>query len=140
MTEVLANSSAPFYSLVLAVDQAAEELAPMLRRRQNPVRLPRSVPLSGFMAKSDYPAPPGEWVSDAACQGRRMFYTVISAHSNRVNVQEQIWEQESINVCLSCPVLDECRTWALQDIDPAVDHIAGGMTPKQRWEYRRGSR
>jgi len=36
-------------------------------------------------------------------------------------------------LCLSCPVLEECRSWALQSPDPCTANIAGGMTA---WERR----
>lgn len=90
------------------------------------------------MAKSEYPDPPGEWVKDAACKGRKMYYELNNAHVNKVSEDERKWEKRALMLCRACPVVTECRTWAMQDIDPAVDHIAGGLTPRQRRDIRRG--
>ena len=43
----------------------------------------------------------------------------------------------AVEVCQRCPVLSECRDWALTTPDPAVDHVAGGLTPWQRRTIRR---
>lgn len=42
-------------------------------------------------------------------------------------------------VCRHCPVLAECRAWALTDPDPVEYMVAGGMTPKER-QLERGPR
>lgn len=52
------------------------------------------------------------------------------AHVARVNKARAI--------CSMCPVLDDCRTWALTIPDPAYGMIAGGLDPKQRRDSRMG--
>ncbi|MFH8625942.1 WhiB family transcriptional regulator [Streptomyces vietnamensis] len=40
-------------------------------------------------------------------------------------------------LCWTCPVLQECRAWALDNPGLATHGIWGGLTPKQRSTYRR---
>jgi hypothetical protein len=87
--------------------------------------------------KGELPQPPGEWIADAACKGQRMFYSCISAHSNPIGPRDRIMEAHALATCASCPVLEPCQTWALSSPDPAYDHVAGGMTPRQRWNWRK---
>jgi hypothetical protein len=87
--------------------------------------------------KGELPQPPGAWIADAACKGQRMYYSCVSAHGNPIGQRDRIMESQAIATCVSCPVLEECQTWALGYPDPAVDHVAGGMTPKQRWAWRK---
>jgi transcription elongation factor Elf1 len=35
-------------------------------------------------------------------------------------------------ICHSCPVLTECREWALSEPDPAYTMVAAGMSPRDR--------
>jgi hypothetical protein len=35
-------------------------------------------------------------------------------------------------ICHGCPVLTECREWALSEPDPAYTMVAAGMSPKDR--------
>jgi len=90
--------------------------------------------------KGELPAPPGEWIADAACRGQRMYYSCISAHSNPIGPKDRVMEAHALATCASCPVLEPCQTWALSSPDPAVDHVAGGMTPRQRWTWRKRHR
>lgn len=41
---------------------------------------------------------------------------------------------EAVAICGRCPVLRQCRSWALLN---AVDGVAGGMTGEQRSAWRR---
>jgi len=43
---------------------------------------------------------------------------------------------EAVAICGRCPVLRQCRSWALLN---AVDGVAGGMTGEQRSAWRRES-
>ncbi len=88
--------------------------------------------------KLDAPRPPGDWIDHAACRGRRMFYDCNQAQKQRLSYADKAFEREALEVCASCPVLGECRSWAMQDVDPAVDHVAGGLTPRQRHDLRKG--
>jgi hypothetical protein len=87
--------------------------------------------------KGELPQPPGEWIADAACKGQRMYYSCISAHANPIGPKDRIMESHALATCASCPVLEDCQTWALSSPDPAYDHVAGGMTPRQRWTWRK---
>ena len=54
-------------------------------------------------------------------------------------VDPDIWfEPESkraaIRICNTCPVIAECRAWALAD--PTLEGIAGGLTEKERATLR----
>lgn len=88
------------------------------------------------VARTEVPDPPGDWVSQAACIGRRMFYVAHQAHHSRLSRDDREFEREALAVCSSCPVFEPCRAWALQPVEPAVDHVAGGLTPRQRYWYR----
>lgn len=49
-----------------------------------------------------------------------------------------------LRICAACPVIDDCRTWALQ-VEAGAGRsirfgIYGGLTPKQRWAIDRDSR
>jgi Transcription factor WhiB len=44
---------------------------------------------------------------------------------------------EAVDICGRCPVLRQCRSWALLN---AVDGIAGGMTPDERVAWRKENR
>ena len=89
------------------------------------------------LVTSDVPQAPGSWIADAACRGRRMWYTTLQAHHAHVTAPDRAMEVEALAICAQCPVLDECRAWALTSPDPAIDHVAGGMTPRQRYKWRK---
>jgi WhiB family redox-sensing transcriptional regulator len=44
-------------------------------------------------------------------------------------------ERRALNVCAQCPVVLECRQWALSVDDNWA--VLGGLTPDQRHELRR---
>jgi len=87
--------------------------------------------------KGELPQPPGEWIADAACKGQRMWYSAVVAHISPIGPRDRIMEAHALATCASCPVLEPCQTWALSSPEPAVDHVAGGMTPRQRWMWRK---
>lgn len=84
-------------------------------------------------------AVPGEWAELAACKGktRTMFVDNFPVLAHRETALERKQMREAVKVCETCPVISECREWAMTDPDPAVDGVAGGMTPRERWEARR---
>ncbi|MGW5780411.1 WhiB family transcriptional regulator [Streptomyces sp. NPDC003863] len=47
--------------------------------------------------------------------------------------------EEAKALCGTCPVLRECRAWALDNPGLASRGIWGGLTPHQRRTYRRPS-
>jgi hypothetical protein len=98
-----------------------------------------AVSMSRFMVVSvtRHIVPVGDWVDDAACRGQKMFYDQFPNLAHRPNRTDRVMEAHALATCRECPVLTECRQWALQQFDPAVDHIAGGLTPRQRWDIRR---
>lgn len=83
------------------------------------------------------PKPPGDWVERAACIGQKMLYDTFMAHYNKITQADREMERHALATCRRCPVLEQCRSWATQPIEPAVDHVAGGLTPRERADYRR---
>ncbi len=45
--------------------------------------------------------------------------------------------REAKALCLSCPVMQECRDWALANSSLTTHGIWGGLTPQQRRTHRR---
>lgn len=82
---------------------------------------------------------PGAWADRAACTGHgpEMFLPdrikTNRQHSAKVT---RIVNRAKLR-CATCPVLDQCREWALTTPDPAHDAIAGGLTPWERRNIRR---
>ena len=89
------------------------------------------------MNRAEPPKPAGEWVQHAACVGQRMVYDTFGAHYTKITRADREMERKALATCERCPVMIQCRSWALQPTEPAVDHVAGGMTPRQRAEWRR---
>jgi len=89
------------------------------------------------MTRNDPPKKAGDWVEYAACLGQRMVYDTFGAHHNKITKADRRMEIDALATCNRCPVMIQCREWALQAVDPAVDHVAGGMTPRQRTAWRR---
>ena len=81
--------------------------------------------------------PAGDWAEQAACKGQKMFYEQFPAVSHRPTRSDRLMEAHALATCHSCPVLPECREWSLQPVEPAVDHVAGGLTPRERHEIRK---
>jgi DNA-binding NarL/FixJ family response regulator len=65
--------------------------------------------------------PYSSWVRRARCAGQ----SAVFAADERA--------AEAIEVCHRCPVLRQCRSWALLN---AVDGVAGGMTADERTAWR----
>jgi DNA-binding NarL/FixJ family response regulator len=62
------------------------------------------------------------WITRAACGGRSALFDNASRTA------------EATKLCARCPVLRDCRRWALVN---AVDGFAGGMTVEARAAWRR---
>jgi DNA-binding NarL/FixJ family response regulator len=72
------------------------------------------------------PADPlGGWVRRAACAGRPAMFD----NAERTD--------DALRLCARCPVLAECRVWALRN---AVHGVAGGMTATARSAWRENQR
>lgn len=69
--------------------------------------------------------PTGGWVRQAACAGRPAMFD----NPERTN--------DALRLCARCPVLTECRVWALRN---AVHGVAGGMTATARSAWRENQR
>lgn len=67
-----------------------------------------------------------DWTRDAACRGATQTMTVSEKRSSPAR------EAKAKAICANCPVIDQCRQWAMQTPDPAVALVAGGLTPKER--------
>lgn len=79
----------------------------------------------------DY-AIPGDWADRAECSRRGANMGVNEKQTARSAASEA-----RKTICRACPVLAECRTWALTSPDPALGHIAGGLHPDERSRARR---
>ena len=91
---------------------------------------------------------PKGWVRHAACRDRMKLFVLPTIGRGRprrgevVNgkrvvksYEDKIAEAKAI--CRRCPVLEECRDWALTDPDPAEAMMAGGLTFDERVVLRR---
>lgn len=96
----------------------------------------RDVQLSQIVSRTGPIRPVGTWAEHAACKGQRMFYDQFPALSHRPTKSDRLMEAHALATCRECPVLWDCREWSLQPVEPAVDHIAGGLTPRERHEIR----
>lgn len=99
--------------------------------------LPPAVPRLHLVSRTGPIEPTGDWAEHAACKGQKMVYDQFPAVSHRPTKSDRVMEFAALASCRDCPVLAPCRTWALQPVEPAVDHVAGGLTPRQRAEIRR---
>lgn len=129
--EIDLSDAPPGFRLVVDLDLIAH--GPITRHSiAKFVRTAQWTPVS----RADRPEPPGEWARHAACVGHRMYYESHQAHLHLTKTDRAI-EAAALAVCASCTVRAACREWALQPVEPATDHVAGGLTPRQRWTYRR---
>lgn len=83
-------------------------------------------------SRHDVPAFPGDWADSAA--GARPGAPDMAINS--ANASPAYIAVRRL-VCSGCPVLAECKAWALTSPDPAFDHVAGGLTPAERSQTRR---
>ena len=95
------------------------------------------VPRLTVVSRTGPISPVGDWAELAACKGQTMFYEQFPAVSHRPTKSDRLMEAQALASCNACPVLEPCRAWALQPVEPATDHVAGGLTPRQRHEIRR---
>lgn len=81
-----------------------------------PPRQPKAAPVSARV---------GAWAKQADCIGRPEAFDDLRRTG------------EALRKCATCPVLRECREWALRNADYGV---AGGMTPSARAKWRHAHR
>ena len=77
------------------------------------------------------------WLDDAACLGHWSYFDGNHPGENARNRKGiSPRHQAALAICRECPVLIECRTWALTNYydDSAV---IGGMTGHHRRQWRR---
>lgn len=84
------------------------------------------------MPRSEVHYLPGEeWKADAACRGMPVSVFFIDKHAGTS-------AQTAVDVCKTCPVIDECRSFVLSlDNDMGKHGIWAGLTPKQRRGLKR---
>jgi WhiB family transcriptional regulator, redox-sensing transcriptional regulator len=75
------------------------------------------------------------WTEVAACRGADpdLFFPIVSTRQRKS--LEQIDEAKAI--CRSCPVIDACRAWALDNPAMAEFGVWGGTTEEERKAQRR---
>lgn len=75
-----------------------------------------------------------DWRSRAACgtEEPELFFPIGSTEASLDQLAE------AVAVCRRCPVLIQCRTWALETGEDAG--VWGGMSPDERREIRRSTR
>jgi WhiB family redox-sensing transcriptional regulator len=74
----------------------------------------------------------GTWVGQAACRGLPAVWWFPGSHASRSSIRR------AKAVCADCPVLDDCRRWALAH--PRERGIWGGMTEGERRALRQRKR
>jgi WhiB family transcriptional regulator, redox-sensing transcriptional regulator len=79
---------------------------------------------------------PGEWAHQAVCRGNGRLFAIPFGVTQPMSppLREQVSAARAI--CVRCPVLAECRAWALSRPDPANGMVAGGLTPHERQRQR----
>lgn len=133
--------TAPFASLVCTIDELLH--GPLNPSRSNVnQRLVREGVWRGddmqmLAGDAPLPRPPGEWITDAACRGHNQLFAlpVGSIRMGKRRIAELA--QPAKDICHNCNVIEPCQTWAMTTPDPAVDHVAGGLTPHERQQRRR---
>ncbi len=93
---------------------------------------------------------PKGWVRHAACRNRMDLFIMPTVRRGRPRRDEVVDGKRVVKsyedkiaevkaICRGCPVLEQCRDWALTDPDPAEAMIAGGLTFDERVMLRRVS-
>jgi WhiB family redox-sensing transcriptional regulator len=74
-------------------------------------------------------APPwSSWQLRAACRGEDT--TIFYLHDGERGPSARRHEAEAKRICVQCPVLEECLSWALEAREPWG--VWGGLTPQER--------
>jgi WhiB family redox-sensing transcriptional regulator len=141
------NPEAPGFDLVLDVDEAThgnrinlEHVADREERnmKRRVLKDDSDTTWRLIIGKQTEIEAPGDWVEQAACRGHQKLF--VYPQSNILVAREAAYRgmsERAVAICHRCPVLIECRRWALTSPDPAVDMVAGGLTPWERRAIRR---
>jgi hypothetical protein len=78
--------------------------------------------------------PPRHVVDNANCKGRGHLFIMPPPGRRTAATNQRL--AAAYQLCDTCPVLQECRAWALGRPDPAFGLIAGGLAPHQRAALR----
>ena len=81
----------------------------------------------------------GSWAEHAACIGREMFVESQPRPGAKFlpRPTREIVAGIVAETCDVCPVMPECRQWAMQRHDPAYLGIAGGLSYFERQQRRK---
>lgn len=80
---------------------------------------------------------PGDWQEHAACKHQTDTMTEVIDPRSEPSRPEQQRAAHARSICNRCPVLHDCRQWAMTDPDPAEWMHAGGLTYRERRAIRR---
>lgn len=133
--------TAPFAPLVLHIDELLNgPLSPRtanVHQRARREGVWRGNDMMIVTGESPAPQPPGAWTDHAACRGRNDLFAlpVGSIRMGKRRIAELA--EPAKEICHNCNVIEPCRTWAMTTPDPAIDHVAGGLTPHERQQRRR---
>ena len=83
---------------------------------------------------TSFPIGPGGWAERGECA--RLNVDLAVSNDSKQGPHSSA-SQARKAVCRVCPVLVECRAWALTEPDPAFMHIAAGLHPIERARLRR---
>lgn len=79
-------------------------------------------------------SPDLSWQDHAACRGQHDLFDP-SLFGRREHPAELRRQREAVAICRQCPVIVECRRWALHYYEDD-DAVIGGLTGKQRRQIR----
>jgi len=77
------------------------------------------------------PDNPGNWADHAACKGHVDLFVCDTDYRNP-GPRTAVKTSHARAICATCPVLTQCRAWALTEPDPAYHMLAGGLDPHER--------
>lgn len=93
---------------------------------------------------------PGRWADRAACAGKPAGTFLVDVRAIRraktrpappYALDAVRHATDAKQICKTeCPVLVECRAWAMTEPDPAYELVAGGLDPVERSDIRRRER
>lgn len=78
--------------------------------------------------------PPRHVVEHANC--KNLGHLFVTPPPGRQGAGTRARLARAYRLCDTCPVLADCRTWALTTPDPAQGLIAGGLDPDERAQHR----
>ena len=77
------------------------------------------------------------WRAWAACIGHLDTMMMPASARGHADNKARHAIDRAKTYCDRCPVVAECRAWAMADPDPVPEAIAGGLTPQERKQRRR---